>query len=128
VADTTRAGQTPRGAFFDVDFVMTVGPLSIVSSIAGVPRVQAKGSDVERERLDAGTAARQSESARKADDAAGVGTTSEESATDERDADGRRLWERRAAKEKPVDGAPSESEPRAKDPSGAAGSQLDLSG
>lgn len=105
---------------------MNIGPLGIVSSIAGLQRVQAKGVDVERQQLDAARDESQAESGQKADDAAGVGTTKEESEADERDADGRRLWERVPQRESPDEPAAPPQSPRPS-PAGT-GSQLDLTG
>lgn len=107
---------------------MTFGPVGIVSSIAGLPRVQAKGADVEREGIESAVAESEADSERQADEAAGVGTTSEESETNERDADGRRLWERPPSVRAGIDDAQNESNAPVKDPRGEAGSQLDLSG
>jgi hypothetical protein len=72
------------------------------------------------------------ESTAEAEAAEGIGTTNEEQAASDRDADGRRPWEIGAQPENLDDGAnlsgdPSSSQ-RAKDPTGQAGSRLDLSG
>lgn len=107
---------------------MSFGPIGIVSSIAGVPRVQARGTEAEREGIETSAATSEAESERKADDAAGVGTTSEESETNERDADGRRLWERNVGRPAAADTTESDSPAVVRDPRGEAGSQLDLSG
>lgn len=107
---------------------MSFGPVGIISSIAGVPRVQARGTEVEREGIETAAATSEAESERQADDAAGVGTTSEESETNERDADGRRLWERSIGRPAAAGATESESPAGVRDPRGEAGSQLDLSG
>lgn len=110
---------------------MSTGPLSIVGSAAGTPLAQAKGSEVSRAQLETSRQARQADSVKQAEDAAGIGKTDEDEQTSERDADGRRLWEigpdgKRRLKQTTSDSAepPSQS----KDPTGQSGQQLDLSG
>lgn len=109
---------------------MSVGSLGLVSSVAATPLAQAKGSDLEKQTSDAAQKQRQDDSIDKAEAAAGIGKTEEESATSDRDADGRRPWElgppdQRSAGETPSEpGAP----PRSKDPTGERGQALDLSG
>lgn len=112
---------------------MSVGPLGgIAGSIAGSPLAQTKGSETERSQQDAGTQQRRVETARRAEAAAGIGQTDgQDHETDERDADGRRLWEAPAKPEEPEtapkDGAAGR-QPHGKDASGQSGNLLDLSG
>jgi hypothetical protein len=83
---------------------------------------------VDRAQQDTAARERVTQADAKAESAAGVGTADEDQAAGERDADGRRLWERPPAKEDVA----SEAEPPApcpvKDVTGAAGNQLDLTG
>lgn len=79
----------------------------------------------DRAMIDARNSERRAESQEKADRAAGVGSADEQSdATGERDADGRRPWERIR---RPVR---NEGEPESKsiDISGKVGNSLDISG
>ena len=107
---------------------MSVGPLGgVFASVAGSPLAQTAGSDVDRTRQAASNQQRQVQAHEKAEAAAGIGKPDgEEHQTNDRDADGRRLWEigrpgKAAAAEAP---AP----PLSKDASGTSGNQLDLSG
>ncbi|HEX5442945.1 MAG TPA: hypothetical protein VFW87_03910 [Pirellulales bacterium] len=106
---------------------MSIGPTSFVGSVAGTPLSQAKGAELERAQHDAASQERQVAGDRQAENAAGVGSTEEESATGDRDADGHRLWEK--PPEKLADnGDATADEHRVKDPTGQSGSLLDLSG
>lgn len=110
---------------------MSVGPsLGLVSSVAATPLAQAKGSDLEKQKTDAAQKQRQDDSVEKAEAAAGIGKTEEESATSDRDADGRRPWEIGPPEHQSAGEAPAESNapPRSKDPTGQCGQSLDLSG
>ena len=73
---------------------------------------------------------RQVDSAQKATEAAGVGATDgEDHQAEERDADGRRLWEVAARKPAAAVGEEPTPPPRLpKDASGLAGNQIDLAG
>lgn len=109
---------------------MSIGSLGIVGSLAGAPLAQ-KSAEVDKTQRDVADAARQADAAAKAESAAGIGETEEESQASERDADGRRLWERQAKKVNPKDEEISASTPEpilAKDPTGFSGSTLDLTG
>ena len=116
---------------------MSVGPMGFYSSIAATPLAQTQGSDVDRTATEVSGQARQKSNAAKAESAEGIGQPDgEEHASSDRDADGRRLWE------KPLGGeAPQESDAEAtdaseqaptphasKDASGESGNQLDLTG
>lgn len=108
---------------------MSVGPLGGVhTSAAGVPYAQAKGPDVERTEHETVSQQRHVKSERLADAAAGIGETGEDSETSERDADGRRLWEEQAGKQRHEEAGPDErQEKHSKDATGESGNQLDLS-
>lgn len=108
---------------------MSVGPLSSVpGSAAGSQLPQVKGTDIERASQDVANQDRQIKSDQKAQDAAGIGATEEDQETSDRDADGRRLWERRQSQQE-AEGSTDEAEQKkSKDTSGTSGSQLDLFG
>jgi hypothetical protein len=108
---------------------MSIGSLGgIAASIAGTSLAQAKGSEVDRVQQDTNAQQRQVHNEVKADSAAGIGETDgqEESAAD-RDANGRRPWER-------IGDGPSETDAEgtsgshSRDATGESGTQLDLSG
>ncbi len=110
---------------------MSVGPLGgFAASAAGSPLAQTKGSDVERAQQDAAAQQRQIRSELKAESAAGIGEADgEDHETEDRDADGRRLWEEPpAGNSDNSDASGSDKEPRAKDVSGQSGNLLDLTG
>jgi len=109
---------------------MSIGPTGFAGSIAGSPLAQTKGSEVDRAQQDASNHERRVQTDAKADDAAGIAATDgENDETHDRDADGRRLWERspEPGERTEADEALPES-PKSKDVSGMAGNQLDLSG
>ena len=110
---------------------MNISQLGIVATAAATQLAQTRGSEVERIQQETAVHERAVESTAEAEAAEGIGTTSEEQAASDRDADGRRPWEI-GSREKSVDSAnltgDSSSSQRAKDPTGQAGSQLDLSG
>src|SRR5687767_5141410 len=108
---------------------MSIGVLGgIAGSAAGAPRSQATGNEAERVQKDALARERQVETSERAESASGIGETEQDQESSERDADGRRLWER------PSDARPNETTaesatapPRqSKDASGQCGNQLDL--
>ena len=106
---------------------MSIGPAAgIAASAAGAPVAQARGSEVERAQQSANTQQRKTDSLHAADDAAGIGKTSEDQESSDRDADGRRLWEFGP------DGKPKQDEPAqpkpTRDPTGQSGTVLDLTG
>ncbi len=106
---------------------MSIGSLGAIGSLAAAPTTQ-RTSDVEKTQTAAAEKTRAGDAAQIAERAAGIGETQEESQAGERDADGRRLWEMSQPKpaEKPADDSAALSQ--AKDPTGAAGGQLDLTG
>ncbi len=102
----------------------------IVASAAGTPLALSKGTDVERSQHADAAQKRESVSQLKAEAAAGVGELDDaDHKPEERDADGRRLWERFGKKNS---GEEPGSEPapvkQVRDLSGECGNQLDLSG
>jgi hypothetical protein len=108
---------------------MSVGPLvGINVSAAGTPLAQAKGSDVDKSTQDVGAQSRSTVYEKKAEAAAGIGETDgEEHQTDERDADGRRLWEFTEKNPKNPDNDVA-NRSRSRDATGESGNLLDLSG
>jgi hypothetical protein len=106
---------------------MSVGPLGgVAGSVAGSPLAQTQGSELERAAQDTAGQARQTDGQQQAESAAGIGEADgEDHETAERDADGRRLWERLPeAKQNP--GPPAQ--PESRDATGQSGNLLDLSG
>lgn len=101
-----------------------------MGSIAAAPLAQAKGSDIDKAKADTANQVRATDSAARADAAAGVGVTQEDAQTSDRDADGRRLWESMESPGKAPQATDEATEPPhlSKDPSGSRGTQLDLSG
>jgi hypothetical protein len=106
--------------------------MGMIGSIAGTPLSQTKGSEVEKAVQDTESQARTTQAQQRAESAAGIGQTEEDSEANDRDADGRRLWEvqqqsppkdRASAADAAVD-----DPPRSKDPTGMSGNTLDLSG
>lgn len=108
---------------------MSIGSLGIVGSLVGTALTQ-KSAEVDKTQRDAADAARKTEAAARAESAEGIGQTEEESQAGERDADGRRLWERQA--KKPVEeeeaAASTAATALAKDPAGISGRTVDLTG
>ena len=111
---------------------MSIGPLGgIAAGAAGAPLAQTTGPETERAQQDSAAQQRQIQTNEKADAAAGIGETDgEDHETEERDADGRRLWEEPPpGSEEPTDEETSpEEQPKSKDASGQSGNLLDLSG
>jgi hypothetical protein len=104
---------------------------SILSTPAGLQQSQA-GSETQRARQDAANQARQTQNDRHATDAAGIAETDGQShESHDRDADGRRAWEfggKSARSAGAVESETTQTPAQAKDPTGQAGNQLDLSG
>ncbi len=111
---------------------MSVGPLGFFGSIAAVPAAQLQGSETDRAAHESATQSGQISSELKAELAAGIGAPDgQEHGAAERDADGRRLWEKPLGKKQPAAARSETMPPQAtasKDPSGESGSQLDLLG
>ena len=111
---------------------MSIGPMGVAGSLAGGQLQQAKGSDTDRTQQDTAAQSRETKNAEKAEQAAGIGRTTEDAETSDRDADGRRLWEsdEEPGEQEAVDGNAESSgqSPKANDPEGNRGTNLDLSG
>ena len=111
---------------------MNVGPLGgIPAAAAGSPLAQTSGSEVERAQQESSNQQRRIQMDAKAEAASGIAATDgEENQSEERDADGRRLWEAsQQAKKESRDEEQAPDHPRqSKDTSGQCGNQLDLSG
>jgi hypothetical protein len=104
--------------------------MGAAGGFAGTPLAQGVGSEVERAH-DSQAQQRRVQSQTKAADAAGIGKTDEDAQTEDRDADGRRLWERPltpGAEDAQATQGEAESSRPVKDPSGQSGSHLDLTG
>lgn len=99
----------------------------ILGSAAGAPLSQTSGAAAERSQRDASAAQRHFDAAAQAEQAGGIGQTEEDEETDERDADGRRLWERGPQKSNSAAGAESDAR-QGKDTTGESGNVLDLLG
>ncbi|QEG35030.1 hypothetical protein [Bythopirellula goksoeyrii] len=110
---------------------MNVGPMGgLIGSAAGAPLSQTSGSETERSQRDSSAQQRQVSTEDSAEKAAGIGTTDEDQGTSERDADGRRFWEK-AAEQKQAETDEENAalkERQSKDPKGISGSSLDLTG
>ena len=87
-----------------------------------------KGSDIERAQQDSNSQERRVQSEAKAENAAGIGETDgEDHEAADRDADGRRIWER-IAQAKQGESASEPPDRASRDASGQSGNLLDLSG
>ena len=108
---------------------MSVGPLGgVPASAAGGPLAQTRGSETERAGHESTEQQRQTDGSTRADRAAGIGQTAEDQEASERDADGRRLWERGAERPAADEAAEQVEPPPTNDPDGASGNSLDLTG
>lgn len=103
---------------------MSIGPTTFAASLASLS--QARGNEIEHTQHDTAAKERRIASDEHAESAAGVGTTEGDEAAGDRDADGRKLWER-PPKSKHAEAA-DEEQTVTKDPSGQSGTLLDLSG
>jgi len=111
---------------------MSVGPMGAVpGSAAGSPLAQTSGSETERAQHDAGAQQRRIQSDQKAERAAGIGQPDgDDHQTGERDADGRRPWERPPGSQSPTSAEQNggSATPPGQDPTGESGNLLDLTG
>ena len=110
---------------------MNLGPMNgVISSAAGAPLSQTSGSETERAQKDSSARQREVDSEQKSEKAAGIGQTEEDQGTSERDADGRRFWEKADEKKQEQAGeqSPGQTPKQAKDPTGNSGGALDLTG
>jgi hypothetical protein len=102
-----------------------------MGSVAGGQLQQSKGSDTDRAQQETAAQSRETKTSEKAELAAGIGQTTEDAETSDRDADGRRLWEPGEEPSEPEatdEPEASAGDPKAKDPDGNCGANLDLSG
>ena len=99
-------------------------------SAAGAPLAQTAGAETERSQKDSAVRERRADAQSKSERAAGIGTTEQDQGTEERDADGRRMWEETGKKKDAAaaEAGAGEPERQAKDPTGQSGSALDLTG
>ena len=111
---------------------MNIGSIGIVAGMAAQV-AQSRATEVDRVQQENTVQEREVESAHEAEQAEGVGLTQEESAAGDRDADGRLAWQ--FGNQTPTEPATpassalsAETPHHAKDPSGQAGTQLDLEG
>ncbi len=106
---------------------MSIGPAGLISSLAGLP-ASARANEADRAKVEAASAERQLDSKLRAESAAEIGATDgDEHQTEERDADGRRLWELPAHEERHGQGDdPPGDEGSSRTVTGLGG-QLDLS-
>ena len=111
---------------------MSVGGMGgVLGGAAGSPLSQTKGSEAERTANETAAQKGRQVNDAKADAASGIGETDGEGhESHERDADGRRLWERPPTEGEEAKDNPGESstERQSKDATGDAGGQLDLTG
>lgn len=102
---------------------MSMGPLGgIVGSVAGSPLSQTKGSTEERAARDSAAKETTDELDLKAEKSSGVGQTEGDQQSSDRDADGRRLWERTGSQEQESE----DSEKQPASPPHDDDNQLDL--
>ncbi len=107
---------------------MQVGPLgNVAAGAAGAALAQTKGTELDRTQQDLAAHQRRIQTEQQAAEAAGIGQTDgQEHQTDERDADGRLPWQ---MPNRPAQNPPPPTPPcRPEDPTGTAGTQLDLLG
>ncbi len=110
---------------------MSIGASAgLAGSVAATPLAKASSSESDRAGQEVAAQQRRTASEKKAESAAGIGETDgEDHQAEDRDADGRRLWEKtpQGSGQPHGDGA-EETPPRVKDVSGQSGNLLDLSG
>jgi hypothetical protein len=108
---------------------MSIGSLpAIVASAAGTSLAQSK-AEVERTNNEVGAQQRQVFNNLKAESAAGIGETDGDNhETEERDANGRRLWEAPPEGKQHPDTQNPEPPPLSHDVTGQSGNLLDLTG
>ena len=106
---------------------MSITSLGLIGSLAGTPLPQ-RAADADKVQQGAGDQSRAADAAERAEAAAGIGQTEEDSEASDRDADGRRLWERsqNPAKAESAADPPDATSFRSKDPTGACGGHVDL--
>ncbi len=112
---------------------MSIGPASgLPGSVAGQQLAQSSGADVQRSQQESTNQQRRVASDAKAEAAAGIGAMDEDGqTTDERDADGRRLWEQTqqgGGSDQAQHGDKPAPVRQVRDPKGEKGGSLDISG
>ncbi len=109
---------------------MSVGPLpSVAAGASGTTLAQAKGADLDRAQQESASHQRRIEAEQRAENAAGIGQADgEDHESSERDADGRRPWEIGGRTRSPDAHADEPPTRLGKDPTGQAGTLLDLTG
>ncbi|MDX1964906.1 MAG: hypothetical protein SFX18_17280 [Pirellulales bacterium] len=86
---------------------MSIGPLAVIGGIAATPTNQRNAAS-ERTTADAARQQAEAKNDLAAELAAGIGQTEQdEHATNERDADGRLMWQRRKAPPSPAESEPT---------------------
>jgi hypothetical protein len=111
-------------------------PTHIASGLAATSHAQARGVEADRVRHEDAVRHREDSADKSAEAAAGIDETKDQQASGDRDADGRRVIEWPGGKKQRGAASTEESStisnehhgPRSKDPTGQAGSQLDLDG
>ena len=112
---------------------MNINSLGIIAGTAA-QLAQARITEVDRVQHETAVHEREVESNESAELAEGVGVTHEESAMGDRDADGRLPWQLNRKQQEAINENSAEESAtigtllHAKDPSGQAGTQLDLDG
>ena len=106
--------------------------IGIPASVAGTAMAQASGSDIDRAKADTAAQRRATTSEIHAEKAAGIGEADGEDHTiNDRDADGRQAWDPGSGVTAQPSAAPSEEDAesrQSRDPSGASGGELDITG
>lgn len=99
----------------------------ILGSAAGAPLSQTSSATNEGAQRDSAAVERRAEAENKSEQAGGIGQTEEDEQADERDADGRHLWESSTQNADPRDEQDAPASPRSSDAS-QTGNTLDLVG
>jgi hypothetical protein len=109
---------------------MSITSLGMIGSLASGAAAQRTSESDKASRESVGQT-RAADAAQRAENAAGIGQTEEDSQAADRDADGRRPWEHPSAKSPPAEQVAEAATDQArlsKDPTGESGAELDLLG
>lgn len=106
---------------------MSSGFIGGLGGVAGSVYAQRHAADSERSGAENASESRQSQAQQAAESAAGIGETHEEQGAGDRDADGRRLWERTQPPTE-TEATGEETTDRVSDPDELRGGSLDLTG
>ncbi len=112
---------------------MSIGPTPPAGNISGAPLAQQRAGESDQSKA-AADQQRAVQNDRRSAEAEGIGQTSEDAETEDRDADGRVPGRRTARRgEGTASGASPDADasgdpPASRDPDGTCGNQLDLSG